>query len=63
MGSLSWEDSATVGGTIPWVWILDCLRVEEVGRVLSMVRFSLLSTVDVTSCFKFPPELLCKGGL
>jgi hypothetical protein len=46
----------TVGGTIPWVWFLNCLRVEKVIRAASTHVIYHLSalTVDLTSFFKVP---------
>lgn len=38
----------TMGGTIPWLWVLDCGNMEKVGHAVGMCVFTplLLSTVD-----------------
>lgn len=56
---IMWKDPPTVGGTIPWVWFLNCLRVEKVIRAASTHVIYHLSalTVDLTSFFKVPSWL------
>lgn len=48
----------TVGGTIPWGWVLDSITEERVSRAVgNHAFFSLLLTVDMiySSCFKLLP--------
>ena len=43
-------------GTIPWVWVLDCVRAEKVSWVIRMhacILSALDCGFDLTSCFKF----------
>lgn len=56
---------STVGSTIPWVWVLSCVRVEKMNRAASMRVFIFFSTLAVvaTSFFKVPSRVHQDDGL
>lgn len=57
---------STVGSTVPWFWVLSCVRVEKMNRAASMrvfIYFFSALAVVVTGFFKVPSRLHQNDGL